>query len=357
MSTLSRTTVLILFLLALVLSASAQIETTIFNGDVKASPQKAIFFTNRPLEVRADNSYTFRNKFTDQSNTLYFCGYRFDTDSIEIYYRTINFSDSYPREKMQYNIFYDIYNYHRLERGIKNFYIIVGGYGKSFEKQVHSYMRRLMTNYGDTLFDRALISVFAWGTEDDTYQYYNAVRESKKGAADFAIFQHMLDEFMTDSLFFRDKPRDFHLTILFSSMGNNLFKEYLEERESQGIPLVKTYNRISFVGSVAPRNSFNEGKAFHNINQMTDTVDVFVNSKDILLKMSSAAHLRSRMGNRGPLREDKLPGYIKVYHLDKIITMQDMAKLGHDYLLTNSVLRDAILEGITDDRVVDQREK
>lgn len=342
-------TALVLILVSLGLEGRAQLETTILNRSVDASPQKAIFFTNRPLVVRPDNSYTFQNKFTDQSNTLFFCSYNFTSDSIELYYRAVNYSDKYPTEKMQTNFFYDIYAYHRLERGIKNFYIIVGGYGKSFDKQVNSYMQRLKSNYGDTLFNKALVSVFAWGTEDDAHQYYRAVRESKKGAADFAIFQHMLDEFISDTAFFSEHPKDFRVSILFSSMGNNLFKEYLERREAQDIPLVKTYYRILFVGSVAPRNSFEKGEAFAKLHQMADSVDVFVNSKDILLKMSSVAHLKSRLGNKGPKQEEDLPDFIRVHHIEDIITRQDMAALGHDYLLTNTVLRDALLEGIPAD--------
>jgi len=339
----------IVILVSISLEGRAQIETTIFDQSVDPSAQKAIFFTNRPLVVREDSSYTFQNKFTDQSNTLYFCNYDFDNDSIEVYYRAINLSNNYPTEKLKFNFLYDIYKYHRLERGIKKFYVIVGGYGKSFEKQVHSYMKRLKSTYGDTLFNKALISVFAWGTEDDAVQYYNAVKESKKGAADFAIFQHMLDEFVSDSVFFSTYPKDFHVTILFSSMGNNLFKEYLERRAAQDIPLVKTYHHILFFGSVAPRNSFEKGKAFHNLHQMTDTVDVIVSSKDILLKMSSVAHLRSRLGNKGPKNEDELPPYINVHHIEYLMTKDDMASLGHDYLLTNKILRDALVEGAKKD--------
>jgi hypothetical protein len=205
-------------------------------------------------------------------------------------------------------------------------------------------MKRIKAAYGDTLFNKALISVFAWGTEDDAYQYYHAVREAKKGASDFAIYQHMLDEFVSDSVFFADNPRDFKINIVFSSMGNQLFLEYMKNREQQGIPLVKTYNNITFLGSVAPRDSFEEEKAFHHLYQMTDSVKVFVNSKDILLKMSSAAHLKNRMGNKGPKNEENLPGYIKVYRIKDIITSKDMSGLGHDYLLTNDQLHDIIIK-------------
>lgn len=346
MKKVAKRTVLIFLLATIYLNGLAQIETTILNPSGQMSKQKAIFFTNRPMIVREDSSVTFKNKFTDQSNTLYFCSYQYDTDSIEVYYKAINKSDKYPTEKMSNNFMYDIYRYHRLERGIKKFYIVVGGYGKSFEKQVHSYMKRIKSSYGDTLFNKALISVFAWGAEDDAYQYYHAVREAKKGAADFAIFQHMLDEFISDSVFWSNNPMDFKINITFSSMANRLFIEYLENREAQHIPLVKTYNSITFLGSVAPRDSFEKGHAFYHLNQVTDSVDVFVNSKDILLKMSTAAHMKNRMGNKGPKNEENLPGYIKVHHIKDIITKKDMSGLGHDYLLTNEVLHDAILEGI-----------
>jgi hypothetical protein len=337
----------VLWFLGLWHTGYGQVEITVLSDFARVGPEKSVFFTNRPLIVRDDNSYTFQNKFTDQSNTLFFCGYQYNTDSIEVYFRAINFSDDYPTEKLDHNFLYDVYNYHRLERGIKTFYIIVGGYGKSFEKQVHSYMKRIKATYGDTLFNKALISVFAWGTEDDAIQYYRAVREAKKGAADFAIFQHMVDEFMGDTAFFKTNPRDFNMNIVFSSMGNKLFLEYLENRERQGIPLVKSYNRITFLGSVAPRDSFEEGKAFHHLDQMADSVRVFVNSKDILLKMSSLAHLKSRMGNKGPKDEEDLPGYITIYRIKDIITTKDMTSgLGHDYLLTNEVIHSAVLDAI-----------
>lgn len=339
------TTVSILLSYLLIYTAGqAQIETTILDKSPVMSPEKTIFFTNRPLIIKEDSSVTFKNKFTDKTNTLYFCSYQYETDSIEVYYKVVNHADQYPTNKVELNFIYDIYKYHRLDRGIKNFYIIVGGYGKSFEKQVHSYMKRIKTSYGDTLFNKALISVFAWGAEDDVYQYYHAVRAAKNGASDFAIFQHMLDEFVSDSVFFKNNPRDFNINIVFSSMANKLFIEYLENREAQGIPLVKTYNRITFLGSVAPTNSFEKEKPFYHLDQMTDSVNVFVNSKDILLKMSTAAHMKNRMGNKGPKNEDELPDYINVYHIKDIITKEDMSGLGHDYLLTNEQLHDIILK-------------
>ncbi len=346
MKRIAKKTVLFVLLVTIYLNGLAQIEATVLNHSEQMNEQKAIFFTNRPMILREDSSVTFKNKFTDKSNTLYFCSYQYDTDSIQVYYKAVNKSDTYPTEKMSNNFLYDIYKYHRLERGIKNFYIIVGGFGKSFEKQINSYMKRIKSSYGDTLFNKALISVYAWGTEDDTYQYYNAVRQAKNGAADFAIFQHLLDEFVSDSVFWSNNPRDFKIKITFSSMANRLFMEYLERREAQNIPLVKTYNSIAFLGSVVPPDSFEKGHAFYHLNQMTDSVHVFVNSKDILLKMSTVAHMKNRMGNKGPKNEEDLPGYIKVHRITDIITKKDMSGLGHDYFLTNEVLHDAILKGI-----------
>ncbi len=326
--------------------ANAQIETTVLNQSIKWEENKVPFFTNRTIIVRDDNSFDFKNSTTKQTNTLYFCNYNFDTDSIELDYRAVNLSDKYPVEKTKHNVLYEMYENNRLKRGVKNFYFIVGGYGKSFNKQINSYMRRLKTNYGDSLFNKAVICVFAWGTEEDAYQYYNALRASKRGAADFAIFQHMLDEFLTDSDYFKTHPKDITVSILFCSMGNELFRDYLISRAEQKIPLVKTYHRILFVGSVAPRNEFEKGNAFYNLHEMTDTVDVYVNSKDILLKMSSVAHLKNRMGNKGPKNPEKLLPYINVVDIKDVINLQDMKGLGHDYLLTNPVLQDEILESI-----------
>lgn len=346
MNSLLRNVGLFCFIILISAEIKGQIETTVLYKDRVIKESKSVFFTNRPIIVNEDSTVTFKNKSTIQTNTLYFCTYDFENDSIELYYKAVNLSDNYPKGPVEKNILYNMYEFQRLKRGIKNFYIIVGGYGKSFEKQVNSYMRRLKSNYGDSLFDKAVILTYAWGVEDDAYQYFKAERESKNGAADFAVFQHMLEEFLSDEEYFKTHPKDLNISILFSSMGNKLFKEYIEERKKENIPLMKVYNRILFVGSVAPRNSFEKGKVFHDLNQMTDTVDVFVNSKDILLKMSSVAHLKNRMGNKGPKNEKDLPGYIKVWHIENIINMKDMSGLGHDYILTNTLLHDELLHEV-----------
>lgn len=336
-----------LFLLLMIcLEGHAQIETEIINTSIEAKKSNALFFTNRPFVMERDSNVTFENKSTRQTNTLYFCAFNFDKDSIEISYKAVNLSENYPSGDIKQNIIYNIYEYHRLERGIKNYYILVPGYGKSFKKQVYSYMKRLKSNYGDSLFNKAVILTFAWGVEADAYRYYNALRVSKKGAADFSIFQHMLDEFISDSVYFQTHPKDLTIDILFSSMGNHLFKKYLEEREAQNIPLVKVFTRIIFIGSVAPRNSFEKGRAFYKLNQMTDTVDVYVNLKDLPLSLSSILHLNSRMGNRGLYNEKELPGYINVWHIGNVLTKDDLPGLGHDYLLRNPVIQEELLMDI-----------
>lgn len=342
--------ILLIFVYSLfIFESSAQIETTIFDLNTVNDINTVPFFTNRILQVNEDNSFTFKNSSTDQTNTLYFCNYNYETDSIGIRLRAVNYSDEYPTENLKNNFIYDIYENYRLKKGIKVFYVVVGGYGKSFDKQVHDYMKRLKSSYGDSLFNKAVVSVFAWGTQDKSYRYYNALKVARRSAADFAIWQHMLDEFMSDSVYWETHPKDFKIGIMFSSMANELFRSYILERQRQNIPLVKTYSGITFVGSVAPRDVFEEGKAFHNLNQMADTVRVIVNKKDVLLKMSSVAHLKNRLGNLGPKRPGKLPDFVVVSDISNLMTIEDMKRMGHDYVLTNPIFKDAMLESFKDD--------
>lgn len=131
----------------------------------------------------------------------------------------------------------------------------------------------------------------------------------------------MLDEFVSDSVYFQTHPDDFTISILFSSMGNYLFKEYIEERERLNIPLVKTYNKIVFMGSVAPRNCLKEGETFAKLDQMTDSVDLYVNHKDALLWMSGLMHLRGRLGRKGPKDLAKVPDFVNVLNVDSLIVL------------------------------------
>lgn len=330
-------------------SAFAQIELKKIEPAKSWDDNHFMFFTNRTLEYKKDSSITFKKHTTKQTNTLYFCRYDFEKDSIEINYKAVNTTpDKYPSEKIINNPLYTFYQKQRIERGIKNFYFVVGGYGKNFDKQVNSYMRRLKATYADSLFKKAAIIVFAWGDEDHFWRYYKGVRASKRGAADFAIFQHMMDEFVSDTAFFKTHPNDLTIDIAFSSMGNYLFKEYLEERKRQNIPIIKAYHKISLIGSVTDRHSFEQGHEFYGLNKMTDVVDVYVNNKDALLALSAMMHCGGRLGKRGPKNEDSLEDHVKIIRVSDIITIDDLPGLGHDYLLTNDILKNEILEDMNE---------
>lgn len=329
-----------------IMPSIAQIELGYVNPAKKWDKDYVMYFTNRTLEKDEEGRVSFNNHTTKQTNSLYFCRYNFDNDSIEVNYQMINKSDSYPNGEIEHNIFYDFYEHQRIGRGIKNYYFVVGGYGKTFEKQVNSYMQRLKNNYGDTLFEKAAIIVFAWGDEDHAYRYWNGVRASKRGAADFAIFQHMLDEFVSDSIYFQTHPNDITISILFSSMGNYMFKEYIDKRKQLGIPLIKTYQNILFLGSVADRKCLEKGETFGHLDQMADSVKLYVNSKDALLWASAIMHLSGRIGRKGPKDISKVPAFVDVKNIDSLIVIGDLPGLGHDYLLTNPQIKASILKNM-----------
>ena len=344
---LYRKLLIIIFLSLSVIPGFAQLETQIINPVENWNEDHFMFFTNRTLINNEDGSVSFKKHTTKQTNTLYFCRYDFEKDSIEIQYKTINKNpDTYPTDSTNYNPFYSFYEHQRIKRGIKNFYFIVGGYGKSFDKQVNSYMQRIKSTYADSLFQRVAIIVFAWGDQDRFWRYYNGEKVSKNGAADYAIFQHMFDEFITDTTYFKTHPNDITVDIAFSSMGNHLFQDYLEERKRQKIPLKKVYHRIILFGSVTSRTSLEEGHAFYDLDQMANYLDVYVNKKDILLRMAGLMDLSPRLGRKGPKHEDELADYINIIHMEDRITIDDLLGLGHDYLLTNDNLKEEILEDI-----------
>ncbi len=324
----------------------AQIEVGYYDYNKEWNRNQVMFFTNRTLKENKDGSITFKNHTTKQNNYLYFCRYNFEKDSIEVNSQMINKSTHYPDTTIEHNVLYDFYEHQRIDHGIKNFYFVVGGYGKTFNKQVSSYMQRLKSYYGDTLFTKASIIVFAWGDEDHAYRYWNGVRAARRGAADFSIFQHMLDEFVSDSAYFRTHPKDYTFSILFSSMGNYLFKDYIEERQSLNIPLIKTYHKIVLVGSVTPRNCFEKGESFADLYKMADSVDLYVNHKDALLWMSSIMHLGGRIGRKGPKDLSKVPDFVNIINVDSLIVLEDLPGLGHDYLLTNPTVKSNIINKI-----------
>jgi len=344
---LSFSKILILTLIAT--SSFAQIKTDVYKIPDSWNKDHFMFFTNRTLEKNDDGSVDFKKHTTKQTNTLYFCRYDFNKDSIDIQYKLTNTTpDKYPTGKIENNPFYSFYEKQRIERGIKNFYFVVGGYGKNFDKQVNSYMQRLKNTYSDSLFNKAAVIVFAWGDEGHAWRYYNGVRASRRGAADFSIFQHMLDEFVSDTTYFKTHPNDLTIDILFSSMGNYMFKDYLEERKKQKIPLVKTYNKIILLGSVTSRHSLEKGHAFYGLGEMTNTVEVYVNHKDALLFMSGLMHLSPRLGRKGPKNKDLIEKHVKVFDITETITIDDLPGVGHDYLLTNDLFQHEVLENINE---------
>jgi hypothetical protein len=323
---------------------NAQIKTSWIDTTTHSSRDNAFLFTNRPLITRKDGSRNFKNKFTKQTDNLYFCLFNYDEDSIYVKYKAENTSKKYPVEKVKGNIFYKVFEDFYVKKGIRQIFIIIPGYSKTFDKQVYDYIYRLKEIYADTLAQRTVVLTYAWGNEWRPEFYYRAKRSARRGANDYSIFQHMLEDFLTDMQFYKKyRYDDLTVNLMCSSMGNQLLKKYLQKREKQGIPLVKIYNRIAFLGSDASWDSFEEGKGFHNIHQLTDSVHVYVNAKDLPLKFSQILNPKQRMGLVGPKNAEKLPGFIKIYNVTGMIGAEDMRGLGHDYLLRNPILREQFI--------------
>jgi len=127
-------------------------------------------------------------------------------------------------------------------------------------------------------------------------------------------------------------------------MGNQLLKRYLIKRDKQGIDLVPVYDVISFIGSDAGHDSFQEGKGFDKLTQMTDSVFVYVNRKDWPLTMSQYMNMKLRMGRAGVTNLHELPPSVLVIDITEIISWEDLPALGHDYLLRNKEMKNASIE-------------
>jgi len=336
-----------LFLISLFIfkPGDSQIQTQIYDSSAYIRSEYAFFFTNRPIKTNKDSTLSFKNKSKKQTNTLYFCLFNYEKDSIEFRYKAANPSGKFPNGNVERNFFYDIYQDITIDRGINTYYFIIPGYGKTFKNQVYKFMRRLKSTYGDTLSTKVAIITFAWGAEDEALKYYSGVRSAKRGAGDFAIFQHMLEDFLNDSIYFQNNPNDVSFNLLCSSMGNNLLLKYLKQREKNKASLTKVYSHVLFVGSSVSRNSFKKGKPFYHLNQMTDTVDVFVNLYDAPLSFAGFLSFKKRLGKYGPKNEKDLPGYINVLHVGKILSAQDLPGFGHDYLFRNPIVREKLISG------------
>lgn len=340
---------LYVFLIVLVLmpfTGNAQIDTHWIDTTTHPERDLGLFFTNRPLVKKKDGSNTFRNRWVRQTGNLYFSLYDFQKDSIMIKYRATKTCDKkvYPTAPVDSNIFYMVYDNLRIDKGITDFVFIIPGYAKTFKKQRTDFMYRLQKSYADTLSEKTAIITFAWGDQSTGQFYYKGKRSANRAANDFAIFQHMLEDFLADSAFFANHPNDLEFFLMCTSMGNQLLKRYLIKREKQGIDLVPVYDKMVFIGSDAGIDSFEEGKGFHNLMQMTDSVTVIVNRRDWPLTMSQYMNMKLRMGRGGISNLDELPPSVQVRDVTDVISWEDLPALGHDFLLRNKEIKSGMVE-------------
>ena len=121
-----------------------------------------------------------------------------------------------------------------------------------------------------------------------------------------------------------------------------MFKQYLLQREEQGQELIKTYEFISFVGADAAWDSFKPGHGFHNIDKMTNQVNIFTNKDDILLLASSFLNLKKRLGRRGPKKKYPGPDIVHTYDINRLNKLKDIS--GHNYIFKNPEVTKEILE-------------
>lgn len=334
------------FLCLITGSLNAQIETFWIDTTTHEERTHGFFFTNRRIKKTDDGSADFRNRWTRQTGNLYFSLYNYESDSILLKYQATKTCDKkvYPTLPVDDNIFYKVYENLRMEKGIKKFVFVIPGYGKTFNKQLNDFMYRLQKVYADTLSEHTAIITFAWGDQAVSPFYYKGKRSANRAANDFSIFQHMLEDFINDSIFFASRPKDISLNMLCTSMGNQLLKRYLIKREKQGIDLVPVYDKIAFIGSDAGVDSFEEGKGFYNLTQMTDSVYVYVNRRDLPLAVSQFMNLKLRMGRAGVTNHSELPASVKVIDVTKVISWEDLPAMGHDYLLRNKELSKTTIE-------------
>lgn len=338
--------VLILFIpLMIIQEAEAQIEGIWLDNTTHGDHDMGYFFTNRPLKETKDSSTDFRNRWTLQTGELHFCLFDYDTDSILYKYRASLTCDKgvYPTEHVENNVFYSIYEDLRIKRGIHNFIYLVPGFGKTFDDQIHDFMFRFKQSYSDSLRGSTAVILFAWGDQAVAPFYFKGKRSANRAANDFAIFQQMLESFQADTAYLEGRPRDLSHMLFCTSMGNQVLKRYLLKREKQEIDLVKAYDRVVMVGSDASCDSFEEGKGFHKIMDLTDRVVVLVNRRDGPLALSQYMNMKNRLGRAGPTNLEDLHEDIEVWDITGMIAWEDLPAMGHDYLLRNSEIRDQLL--------------
>ncbi|MCK5134388.1 MAG: alpha/beta hydrolase [Bacteroidales bacterium] len=326
-------------------SGNAQIETHWADTTIHPESEKAYFFTNRKPKKTDDGSVAFRNRWTRQTDNLYFCLFDYEGDSILLKYQATKTCEKheFPTDAVENNMFHRIFYDLTVRKGIKRINFIVPGYAKTFKAQVYNYMYRLEEQYGDALQENTVFITYAWGTQAMPEFYYKAKRSANRAANDFAIFQHLLEDFLADSAFFAQYPDDVKINLVCMSMGNQLLKRYMIKREKQDIDFVPVYNWTVFIGSDAAYDSFDEGKGFDNLELMSDSVLVLVNRKDGPLRMSRWMNAKTRLGISGPRHLETLPDNVVVWDITSLISWEDLPAMGHDYFLRNQEIRDSLI--------------
>lgn len=327
-------------------SLRAQIDTQWLDTSATSSQSElGYFFTNRkPVTNSQGEVLDFRNRWIRQTKSLYFCRYDFESDSVIPKYLATKTTSrkTIPTAAVNQNFFYQVYQDLRINNGIRNFVFIIPGHGKTLDKQLNDYMFRLQRSYADSLKHSAFIT-FAWSSESLGPLYYRGQRAADHSSNDFAIFQNLLESFLTDTLFWEENTKDISIKLVCTSMGNELLKRYLIKRDMQGIPLIPVYERIILIGSDVSADSFKRNEGFDNLLEMTESVLVLVNRRDGPLTLSQVMNLEGRLGKVGPINRTNLPEQIVVRDVTKQIAWEDLPALGHDYFLRNQELRDYIL--------------
>jgi esterase/lipase superfamily enzyme len=330
------------------LLAGVQAQITIVMNDTAfvRGDNDVPFFTNRKPKNTKDGSLDFRNRWVRQTKNLYFCRYDFDNDSILLksHVKKTCGKKVYPTGAVEDNVLYEIYEDLRINHGIKYFNFVIPGFGKTFDNQVQSFIHRFNKHYGKALAHNTVFIFFAWGDQSIPLFYHKGKRSANRAANDFAIFQHMLEEFLHDSVYFETHPTDARFKLVCTSMGNQVLKRYMIKRERQGIPFRKAYNWTVFIGSDAGNDSFEEGKGFDNLHLMSDSVMIVINRRDGPLRLSQWMNLKTRMGLSGPRMMEDVPSNVLVWDVTDKIHWEDLPALGHDYLLKNSFFKDIALK-------------
>ena len=327
----------------------AQILTRWLDSTGNGNQNVGYFFSNRPLKKSEEGVTAFRNRWTRQTGNLYFCTYDYETGSIQLKYQAgkTGSLDIYPTEPVQDNFFYSIYENLVVDKGVQSLIFVIPGYGKTFKQQLNDFMFRIDRNYTDSMGGNMAIVLFAWGDQSVAPFYHKGRRAANRAANDFSIFQHMLEDFQTDTTYMEAHPAVVSYSLLCTSMGNQLLKRYLIKREKQDIGLVRTYDRIIMIGSDAACDSFEEGKGFDNISEMADRISILVNRIDGPLYLSQYMNMKIRLGRSGPTNLYELPDNIKVYDVTGVIDWKDLPAMGHDYLLRNQEIRNQLIQGET----------